>query len=77
MEKYSINELGGFITVSAGAIATVLFALQKSSCTSIKCCGCECVRDPKLVKKHLDNADTPRPLKDEAPKLPDDKSNLI
>ena len=63
MEKYSINELGGFITVSAGAIATILFAVQKSSCTSIKCCGCECVRDPKLVKKHLDpNApDTPRP----------------
>ena len=54
MEKYSINELGGFITVCAGAIATILFAIQKSSCTSIKCCGCECKRDPKLVKKHLD-----------------------
>ena len=33
MEPFSINELGGLITVVAGAIATVLFALQKSSCT--------------------------------------------
>ena len=30
MEPYSINELGGLITVVAGAVATVLFALQKS-----------------------------------------------
>ena len=67
MENYSINELGGFITVCAGAIATILFAIQKSSCTSIKCCGCECLRDPKLVKKHLDpttSLDTPRSKKD-------------
>ena len=28
MEPYSINELGGLITVVAGAVATVLFALQ-------------------------------------------------
>ncbi len=63
MEKYSINELGGFITVCAGAIATILFAIQKSSCTEIDCCCMRCKRDPKLVKKHLDpNApDTPRP----------------
>ena len=67
MEEYSINELGGFITVCAGAIATILFALQKSSCTSIKCCGCECIRDPKLVKKHLNpnQPDTPRPNKEQ------------
>ena len=31
MEPFSINELGGLITVVAGAVATVLFALQKSS----------------------------------------------
>ena len=37
MEPFSINELGGLITVVAGAIATVLFALQKSSCTDIRC----------------------------------------
>jgi hypothetical protein len=68
MENYTITELGGFITVSAGAIATILFALQKSSCTEIDCCCMKCKRDPKLVKKHLGN-ETPR--KEEVPpKLP-------
>ena len=67
MENYSINEMGGFITFCAGAIATILFALQKSCCTSIKFCGCECIRDPKLVKKHLDPEApvTPRPKEKE------------
>ena len=53
MEVYSINELGGLITVCAGALATVLFALQKSSCTEIGCCGCHCKRDPSLIKKNI------------------------
>ena len=61
MEEYSINELGGLITVCAGALATVLFALQKSSCTEISFCGCHCKRDPKLIKKNIDpEAVTPR-----------------
>jgi len=47
MKEYSINELGGLITVCAGAVATILFALQKSRCTHIKCCGIQCVREPK------------------------------
>ena len=61
MEQYSINELGGLITVCAGALATVLFALQKSSCTEIGCCGCHCKRDPSLIKKNINpEAVTPR-----------------
>ncbi len=77
MENYTITELGGFITVSAGAIATILFALQKSSCTEIDCCCMRCKRDPKLVKKNInpESQDTPRPKKEPTP--PDDKSNLI
>jgi len=64
MEKYTITELGSFITICAGAMATILFALQKSSCTEIECCCMKCKRDPKLVKRHLDpttSAETPRP----------------
>jgi hypothetical protein len=63
MEKYTITELGSFITICAGAMATILFAIQKSSCTEIECCCMKCKRDPKLVKKHLDpttSLDTPR-----------------
>ena len=49
MEPYSINELGGLITVVAGAVATVLCALQKSSCTDTRCCGLACRRGPALI----------------------------
>jgi len=61
MEQYSINELGGLITVCAGALATVLFALQKSSCTEISCCGINCKRDPKLIRRAQNDNLTPRP----------------
>ena len=61
MENFSINELGGLITVIAGALATILFALQKSSCTEIGCCGCHCKRDPELVRKAQNDGTTPRP----------------
>ena len=61
MEPYSINELGGLITVVAGAVATILFALQKSSCTDISCCGLRCKRDPALVAKAQNGGKTPRP----------------
>ena len=47
MKEFTITELSGLITVSAGAIATILFALQKSKCTNIKICGIHCIRDPK------------------------------
>ena len=61
LENFSINELGGLITVIAGALATILFALQKSSCTEIGCCGCHCKRDPELVRKAQNDGTTPRP----------------
>ena len=59
MEPYSINELGGLITVVAGAVATVLFALQKSSCTDIRCCGLSCRRDPALIAAARDEGAAP------------------
>ena len=72
METYTITELGGFITVSSGAIATILFALQKSSCTEIRFCGCLCKRDPKLIKKNInpETPDTPRPETKKTPTQP-------
>jgi|TARA_R100000081_G_C4819381_1_gene178189 hypothetical protein len=69
MENFSINELGGLITVIAGALATILFAVQKSSCTEIGCCGCHCKRDPELIRKAQNDGVTPRP----SPKKDDKK----
>ena len=59
MEPFSINELGGLITVVAGAVATVLFALQKSSCTDISCFGLRCKRDPTLIAAARDEGTAP------------------
>ena len=59
MEPFSINELGGLITVVAGAVATVLFALQKSSCTDISCFGLRCKRDPTLIAAARDESAAP------------------
>ena len=43
----------------AGAVATVLFALQKSSCTDIRCCGLSCRRDPALIAAARDEGAAP------------------
>ena len=67
MEPYSINELGGLITVVAGAVATVLFALQKSSCTDIRCCGLRCKRDPTLIAAARDEKVVTPPQKETEP----------
>ena len=48
MEKYTMSDLGIFITTIAGAIVLILGALQKSKCSRIKCCPPECIRDPTL-----------------------------
>ena len=51
MESFSINELGGLITVCAGAVATILFAISKSKCARIKCCCIECERPIEVLNK--------------------------
>ena len=51
MESFSINELGGLITVCAGEVATILFAISKSKCARIKCCCIECERPIEVLNK--------------------------
>ena len=34
--------------VVGGIVTSILLTIQKSKCKNIKCCGCECDRDPKL-----------------------------
>ena len=48
MEKFTMSDLGIFVTTIAGAIVLILGALQKSKCSKIKCCPPECVRDPTI-----------------------------
>ena len=51
IESFSINELGGLITVCAGAVATILFAISKSKCSRVKCCCLDCVRPVEVMDR--------------------------
>jgi hypothetical protein len=53
MESYTLSELGLFIAGIFGGISGLIFALQKSRCSDIKCCGIECHRK---LKEELPNA---------------------
>eukprot|EP01043_Picozoa_sp_COSAG02_P091879 COSAG02_NODE_28555_length_587_cov_1.122951_1_plen_56_part_01 len=48
MEPFTLAELGVFLGVVGGMLTSILLTIQKSKCRNIKCCGCECDRDPKL-----------------------------
>jgi hypothetical protein len=48
MEPFTLAELGVFPGVVGGMLTSILLTIQKSKCKNIKCCGCECGRDPKL-----------------------------
>ena len=43
-----VSDLGVFLGVVGGIVTSILLTIQKSKCKNIKCCGCECDRDPKL-----------------------------
>ena len=47
MEKYTLSELGLFIAGIFGGISGLIFALQKSRCDKISCCGASCHRKLK------------------------------
>ena len=48
MKEFTLSELGVFLGVVGGIVTSVLLTIQKSKCKNIKCCGCECDRDPTL-----------------------------
>ena len=48
METFTLSDLGVFLGVVGGIVTSILLTIQESKCKNIKCCGCECDRDPKL-----------------------------
>ena len=59
MEEFTLSELGVFLGVVGGIMTSVLLTIQKSKCKNIKCCGCECDRDPTLPSD--DGAESTQP----------------
>jgi len=48
MEKYTMSDMGIFITTCAGAVVLICGAIQKSKCKEIKLCPPTCIRDPTI-----------------------------
>ena len=61
MKEFTLSELGVFLGVVGGIVTSVLLTIQKSKCKNIKCCGCECDRDPTLPSASPSEAEEPRP----------------
>ena len=49
MQEFTLSDLGVFLGVVGGIMTSILLTVQKSKCKKIKCCGCECDRDPTLT----------------------------
>ena len=61
MKEFTLSELGVFLGVVGGIVTSVLLTIQKSKCKNIKCCGCECDRDPTLPSASLSEVEEPQP----------------
>jgi len=47
METFTLAELGLFVGTIGGVMVSLIFALQKSRCETINCCGIKCKRQIK------------------------------
>jgi hypothetical protein len=47
MDNFTISDLGLFIGTIGGVVTGLIFALQKSRCETINCCGIKCKRKIK------------------------------
>jgi hypothetical protein len=47
MDNFTISDLGLFIGTIGGVVTGLIFALQKSRCETINCCGIRCKRKIK------------------------------
>tara|TARA_R110000737_G_scaffold346439_1_gene376245 strand:+ start:331 stop:516 length:186 start_codon:yes stop_codon:yes gene_type:complete len=55
MEPFTLSELGLFVGTIGGVITGLIFALQKSRCETINCCGIKCKR--KIKEEDDDDKD--------------------
>ena len=51
MEQFTLAELGLFVGTIGGVITGLIFALQKSRCETIDCCGIKCKRKIKETQE--------------------------
>ncbi len=59
MNEFTLSELGLFVGTIGGVLVTLIFAIQKSKCDTIDCCGIKCHR--KIPDGPDDDEPNPRP----------------
>ena len=59
MDSFTISDLGLFIGTLGGVLTGLIFALQKSRCETINCCGIKCKR--KIKEEDEDEVVPPAP----------------
>ena len=66
MNEFTLSELGLFVGTIGGVLVTLIFAIQKSKCDTISCCGLKCHRKladrPDNVGQGADPAPVERPV---------------
>ena len=66
MNEFTLSELGLFIGTIGGVLVTLIFAVQKSKCDTINCCGLKChrkiVEPPDNAQEQADPAPVERPV---------------
>jgi len=53
------TEIGMLVTLCGATLGSIIFTIQRSKCTKIKCCGTECERDVSNVDEELPDLEAP------------------
>ncbi len=61
MVQWTPTELGMFVSLCCASVATVIYSIQKSKCTEIKCGCVQCVRDVSSAEPDLELGEQPLP----------------
>ena len=61
MVVWTPTELGMFVSLCCASIATVIYSIQKSKCTEIKCGCIQCIRDVSQSENDLELGEQPPP----------------
>jgi len=60
MQDFTLAQLGLFVGTLGGVMVSLIFALQKSRCETINCCGIKCQRKIK-EEEVVDPPNPPQP----------------
>ncbi len=61
MVQFTPTDLGMLISLCCASLATVIYSIQKSKCTEIRCGCVQCIRDVHQTEPDLELGEQPLP----------------